>query len=185
MILQCVHCGRHYDAGGASAGQAIACQCGDLLSVPSPEDLEDGQVVMEFVERWAQSCDTTAAALASGEGWEFIAGSVEIGLKHDAAAGTITIRSSVMPLPEDDAARLALYARLLELNYQQTGEARFALADDEVIVTFTRPTLGLDYHEFQQAIDQVARTADDYDDELRLDFLGQAAEEIDLSDDEV
>jgi hypothetical protein len=184
MIVECVHCGRQYDACEAPAASAVACQCGDLLAVAAPEDLEGEEVVKQFIERWARSCDTTADALAVADGWEFIAGSAAISIGHDAAAGTLTIRSSLLPLPQDEALRLALFQRLLELNYQQTGEARFALADDEVIVTFTRPTLGLDYHEFQQAVEQVARTADDFDDELRQEFLGDAAE-IDLSEDEV
>jgi hypothetical protein len=184
MIVDCIHCGRQYDAAGVSSGSAIACQCGDLLAVAVPEELEGEEVVKQFIERWAKSCDTTAEALAVEAGWEFIAGSAAIRIDHDAAAGSLTIRSSLLPLPEDASARLALFERLLQLNFQQTGEARFAIADAEVIVTFTRPTLGLDYHEFRQAVEQVARTADDFDDELRQEFLGAPASEIDLTDDE-
>ena len=185
MILDCVHCGRQYDAGGIISGTAIACACGDLLAVPTHEELEDEAVVKQFVHRWAKSCDTTADALAVAGGWEFIAGSAAIRIEQDTATATLTIRASLLPLPDGDSARLALFQRLLELNYQHTGEARFAIADGEVIVTFTRPTLGLDYHEFQQAVEQVARTADDFDDELRLQFFPTASSEIDLSGDEV
>jgi hypothetical protein len=185
MILDCAHCGRQYDASQIAPGGAVACACGDLLAVPGPEELEDDAVVKQFVERWARTCDTTPDALAVEGGWEFIAGSAAIRIEHDTQAATLTIRASLMPLPDGESPRLALYQRLLELNYRDTGEARFAVADGEVIVTFTRPTLGLDYHEFQQAVEQVARTADDFDDELRLQFFPGTAGEVDLSGDEV
>ena len=182
MIVDCAHCGRQYDVGQLTAGQAVACECGDLLCVPSPEELEGPQVVEKFVERWAEACDTSAGALAVEGGWEFIAGSVEVRVEHDDEAATITIRSALLPVPQEPSRRAALFEKLLHLNHRQTGEARFAVAEGEVLVTFTRPTLGLDYHEFQQAVEQVARVADDYDDEL----LGEFGEQpIDLADDEV
>jgi hypothetical protein len=182
MIVQCARCGSEYDAGQLAAGSSVQCQCGDLLCVPAADDLERPEVVQQFVERWARSCDTTAEALAVDGGWEFLAGSAEVRIEHDAEEATLTIRSDVMALPADAAHRAALLEKLLRLNYQQTGEARFAIDGEEVIITFTRPTLGLDFHEFTQAVDQVAATADDFDDELRREF-GEA--ELDLSDDEV
>lgn len=183
MIVQCARCGREYDAGQLSAGSAVNCECGDLLCVPGADDLEHPEVVKEFVDRWARSCDTTAEALAVDGGWEFLAGSAEVRIEHDAEEATLTIRSDVMTLPADAQQRAALFEKLLRLNYHQTGEARFAIDGDEVIITFTRPTLGLDFHEFQQAVDQVASTADDFDDELRREFADER--EIDLADDEV
>lgn len=183
MILDCAHCGREYDVGRLEPGAAVSCECGDLLCVPAAEDLEHPEVVQQFVQRWASACDTTAEALAVEGGWEFVAGSAVVRIEHDAEQATLTIRSAVMPLPDADPQRLALYEKLLRLNYHQTGEARFAVDGAEVIITFTRPTLGLDYHEFQQAVEQVAATADDFDDELRREFGLEA--EIDLSDDEV
>lgn len=183
MILDCTHCGREYDVGQLEAGATVACACGDLLCVPAIEDLEQAGVVRQFVERWANSCDTTAAALAVDGGWEFLAGSAAVLIQHNAQTAVITIRSSLLPLPEDAGLRLALYEKLLRLNYQQTGEARFAIDGNEVIVTFTRPTLGLDYHEFQQAVAEVAATADDFDDELRREF--SPADEAQISDDDV
>jgi hypothetical protein len=145
--------------------------------------MEHPDVVKEFVARWAGSCDTTAEALAAAGGWEFVAGSAVVRIEHDAEQSRLTIRSAVMPLPEAESQRLALFEKLLRLNYHQTGEARFAVDGDEVIVTFTRPTLGLDYHEFQQAVEQVAAAADDFDDELRREFAGEL--EIALAEDEV
>jgi hypothetical protein len=183
MILDCARCGREYDAGALEAGAAVACECGDVLCVPAADDLEHPEVVKQFVQRWAGSCDTTAEALAVEGGWEFVAGSAVVRIEHDAQEATLTIRSSVMPLPADEPQRLALFEKLLRLNYHRTGEARFALDGGEVIVTFTRPTLGLDYHEFQQAVEQVAATADDFDEELLREFAGQ--DEIDLTEDEV
>jgi hypothetical protein len=183
MIVACAHCRREYDVGHLPPGAAVSCECGDLLCVPAAEDLEQPEVVRQFVERWAKSCDTTAGALAADGGWEFVAGSAVVRIEHDALEATLTIRSSVMPLPDEPSQRLALYEKLLRLNYHQTGEARFAIDEGEVIVTFTRPTLGLDYHEFQQAVEEVAATADDFDDELRREFGGQ--EEVDLAEDEV
>jgi hypothetical protein len=148
VIVQCARCGCEYDAGHLAAGSAVACQCGDLLCVPAADDLEHPEVIEQFVERWAKSSDTTADALAVDGGWEFLAGSAEVRIEHDAEDAALTIRSSVMTLPADAKRRAAMMEKLLRLNYQQTGEARFAIDADEVIITFTRPTLGLDYHEF-------------------------------------
>ena len=170
MILLCAHCGKSYDAAGLEGGSVVQCACGDWLSVPEADALTGASMIGAYVERWAAACGTTAEALAVDGGWEFIAGSAQVRIQHDAEDDSLTVYSTLLVVPEQAAQRLPLFTKLLELNYRRTGEARFALADSEVLVTFTRPTQGLDFHEFQRAIEEVARTADDYDDELQTEY---------------
>ena len=99
----------------------------------------------------------------------------------------LTIDSTILTLPDHLPAEPDLLRRLLELNHRATGEARFALVGRNVVVTFTRPTLGLDYEEFETAITAVTRTADDYDDQLQAEFLSTLQPdlpEIELSDED-
>ena len=177
MILQCANCERHYDAGTLERGNVVRCECGDLLVVPDPEQLEAAAMLGEYLERWAQDFGKTADSLKVDGGWEFIAGSVVVRIAHDEAEQTISIESILLPIPEDEDRRLSLFSRLLELNHRRTGEARFAIHGGQVTVTFTRPTLGLDYLEFQRAVEEVARTADDYDDELSAEFGAAATDD--------
>jgi len=177
MIVECGQCQRKYDASTLEPRAVVHCQCGDLLIVPEGEQLETLHVVEKYLDRWAQEHGQSAEQLRANQGWEFIAGSALVRVEQDAADETVTIEAAMLPVPEKAETQLALFTRLLELNHRTTGEARFAVRDQEVVVTFTRPTLGLDYLEFQRAIEEVARTADDYDDELTAEF--GAAEEND------
>ena len=170
MILHCGKCDRHFDAAGVEPRSVVRCECGDLLMVPDPEQLEAANVIPQYLERWAQEFGKSAESFQAGDGWEFIAGSAMIRIEHDAVEQTFSVESVLLPVPDNERRRLDLYSRLLELNYRRTGEARFAVQSDQVVVTFSRPTLGLDYLEFQRAVDEVARAADDYDDELTAEF---------------
>jgi hypothetical protein len=170
VILSCAHCDRQYDAAELEPRSVVRCECGNLLIVPDPEQLESPTVIHEYLERWAGESGKTAASLQVDGGWEFVAGSAIVRIEHDLSENTISIESLLMSIPDAAERRLALFAKLLELNYRATGEARFAVHRGQVTISFTRPTLGLDYLEFQRAVEEVARTADDYDEELAAEF---------------
>ena len=176
MIVECGQCRRRYDAATLDSRAVVRCECGDLLIVPDAEQLENLAVVEKYLERWAEEHGQSAEQLRAHGGWEFIAGSALVRVEHDPAEETVTIEAALLAVPEAADKQLPLFTRLLELNHRKTGEARFAVREQEVVVTFTRPTLGLDYVEFQRAVEEVARTADDYDDELTAEF-GEPTEE--------
>ncbi len=144
-------------------------------------------MVSKYVQRLVAEEGIKLGSVASADRWIFQRGSARIEIAFDAQDNDLTVESVIMPLPDAAARRHALYERVLELNHRSTGEARFAIRAGDLIVTFTRDVIGMDYLEFQSAIASVSRTADDYDDELRGAFLFGAApaddadEEVDLS----
>ena len=69
----------------------------------------------------------------------------------------------VVTLPPE-AARLAFFARLLELNAKGMRNAAFGVLGDKVVVVSERPADGLDPQEVEQILQHVAATADHYDD---------------------
>lgn len=75
---------------------------------------------------------------------------------------------TVLPLPVAD--ELALYRKLLTLNWLTTLEAHFAIAEDQVQVVATRTLGGITAGEISRLITIVATLADDYDDALRAEF---------------
>ena len=201
MILTCDKCGASYDAADLSPAQPIRCQCGDLLLVPEADAIPQTDVVERYVERWSSAHGLSAAQLAEkndaddsaaepASAWHFVAGSGLIHIAHDHHRSELAISATLMPLPANAQSRHDLCRRVLTLNLHHTGEARFALDRDQLVVTTRRPTLGLDFHEFQSLVECVARAADDFDDELREEFGNQVEgdafedDEIDLAADE-
>lgn len=188
MILCCGHCDAQFDVSGRDPGTFVMCRCGDVLVIPQMESLEASAMVGKYVQRLVAEEGIKLASEAPVDRWVFQRGSARIEIVFSAQDNDLTVESVTMPLPDDAARRHALYQRVLELNHRSTGEARFAVRADDLIVTFTRDVTGMDYVEFQSAIASVSRTADDYDDELRRAFLCDAAtaddgdEEVDLSE---
>jgi len=91
-------------------------------------------------------------------------------MNHDASENNITVFGDLLQLPQEEVKQCDLYQRVLKLNFHATGEARFALAGESLVVCFSRPTLGMDYHEFQHAVAAVAQVANDFDEELAEEF---------------
>lgn len=185
MLLRCAQCESHYDASGLEPGTVVTCPCGDVLLVPDLEGVEEAVLIENYMRRLATEEGVKLEDLSRGDGWELQRGSARVRLDYCQPEDRLTIESTILPVPNDPAKQPRLFRRILELNYRSTGEARFALRGNEVLVTFTRSALGLDYVEFVHAVESVCRTSDDYDDELRSAFLEsgpeiQTDEEIDL-----
>jgi T3SS (YopN, CesT) and YbjN peptide-binding chaperone 1 len=185
MVLRCTQCYSLYDASGLEPGTAVTCQCGDALLVAELEAMEGAVLIENYMRRLATDEGLKLEDLSRGDGWELQRGSARVRLDYAPKEEQLTIESTILSLPADAAKQPRLFRRILELNYRATGEARFALRGDEVVVTFTRSVIGLGYVEFLHAVESVCRTADDYDDELRSAFLESAPEiqtdeEIDL-----
>jgi hypothetical protein len=187
MILCCGHCSARFDVSGCEPGTFVSCSCGDVLVIPELDSVEALVMIGKYVRRLAAEEGITLSSDAPADRWVFQRGSARIEVLFTPQDNALTVEAVIMALPDDGARRHALYHRVLELNHRATGEARFAIRSDALIVTFTRDVAGLDYIEFRSAVASVSRTADDYDDELRAAFLPDAAtaagddEELDLS----
>lgn len=102
--------------------------------------------------------------------WKFKYGSVEVlvqlsGLTDD---DTLTVWSTILPGPFRN--ELELLRKLMHLNGAETLEARFALAQDQIVVLTSRTVADLSPGEISRAITIVATLADDYDDALIAEF---------------
>ena len=99
-------------------------------------------------------------------GWKFRYGTVDVFvyLTGESAADTLIVWSPVLALPAKDEAGLNKF--LLEKNWLDTLEARFALKGDQVVLTCSRTLQDLDPGEVSRAITIVATLADEYDEML-------------------
>lgn len=75
----------------------------------------------------------------------------------------------VVLLPPE-AARLAFFARLLDLNAKAMRNASFGVLGDRVVVVSERPAEGLDPEEVEQILVHVGATADHYDDLFATEY---------------
>jgi Putative bacterial sensory transduction regulator len=98
--------------------------------------------------------------------WKFRYGTVDVFvyLTGESAADTLIVWSPVLALPAKDEAGLNKF--LLEKNWLDTLEARFALKGDQVVLTCSRTLQDLDPGEVSRAITIVATLADEYDEML-------------------
>lgn len=97
-------------------------------------------------------------------------GSAQVAINVLDDHGVLLLLARVMSVPK--TGREALYRRLLELSFLETGDASFAIdaARDEVYVRAVRPLSGLDYEELERLLGTVGRTADAWDDNLRREL---------------
>jgi hypothetical protein len=185
MIIACGQCKSMYDVSAHEAGTPVVCKCGEILLVPEQDYIEGATMITTYMKRLAEEENIRLGTIQDAGVWEFRRGSAVIRVEYSPKEDQLTVGSIIMPIPENVTHKVELYQRILELNHRSTGEARFATAAGNVIVTFSRYVTGLDYVEFHSAIESVSRTSDDYDDELRADFMpgteGAEDEEIDLS----
>ncbi|URR35197.1 YbjN domain-containing protein [Thermosynechococcus sp. HN-54] len=134
-------------------------------------------------ENWVEIIETVISGLHQGEAplvgqtdsgkiWMFRYGSAEVfvQLSGHTEEDFLTIWSPVLPLPVTD--ELALYRKLLTLNWLTTLEAHFAIAEGQVQVVATRTLGGISAGEIARLITIVATLADDYDDALKAEFKG-------------
>jgi len=116
--------------------------------------------------------DQTAMVNHTEEGhlWKFRYGTVEVFVQLTGLSDedTLTVWSTVLPLPVKDEPRLLRH--LLEMNWLTTLEARFAIVDNQVVVLATRSLAELSPGEISRAITIVATLADEYDEPLQQDF---------------
>lgn len=102
--------------------------------------------------------------------WKFKYGSVEVfvQLTGQTDEDMLVVWSPVMKLPAKNEA--ALTRKLLELNWSDTFESHFCIADDQVVVLAQRTVAELSPAEVSRNITVVATVADNYDESLQQEF---------------
>ncbi|NEO74463.1 YbjN domain-containing protein [Moorena sp. SIO3H5] len=129
---------------------------------------------VENIETVISSLEQNNSAMVShseeGYLWKFQYGSVEVFVQLTGSTDddTFTAWSSVMNLPAKDEA--TLMRKLLEMNWYDTFESRFAIVEEQVVVLSTRTVAELSPGEISRAITVVATIADDNDDLLQAEF---------------
>ncbi|HEY9673032.1 MAG TPA: YbjN domain-containing protein [Waterburya sp.] len=144
--------------------------------IVATELVEDCTTVdhVEIIETVISSLDQDETAMVShnedGYMWKFKYGSVEVFVQLTGSTDddSFMVWSSVLRLPAKNEAELM--RKLLEMNWSDTFESRFAICDDQVVVLSSRTVAELSPGEISRAITVVATIADDNDDALQAEF---------------
>ena len=130
---------------------------------------------VEVIENVIDTLEQNDSAMVShpSEGgylWKFTYGSVEVFVQLTGTTDedTITVWSSVLKLPAKD--ELGLMRKLLQMNWTETFESRFAIIEDQVVVITSRTVAELSPGEISRAITIVATIADNNDEALQEQF---------------
>jgi Tir chaperone protein (CesT) family len=139
------------------------------MSTMAKNDLDR---VNDYLARFSQLVGVSIQPLDSEGYTQVVRGSATIGINVLAEKGFILLLSPMLDSPTRNQAEL--YRTLLELNYLRTEDAAFAI-DRESGRVYLRALHSLDlldYEEFCDLLDTVARVADEWDDKLRSQFGG-------------
>jgi hypothetical protein len=93
---------------------------------------------------------------------------VYVQLTGETEEDTLSLWSPVLTLPAKD--ELGLFKHLLEMNCNETLEARFGLSGNQVLVITTRTLEDISAAEISRLMTIVATVADDADDVLKAEF---------------
>ncbi len=141
----------------------------DDLAVSAPAN-----GLVDVIETVISSLEQEQTAMVShtdgGHVWKFQYGTVEVFVQLTGLteADTLTVWSSVLQLPAKDEAHLT--RKLLEMNWSGTLEARYAIANNAVVVVTSRSLADLSPGEISRAITIVASLADENDEPLQQEF---------------
>lgn len=138
------------------------------------EFIEQTSTRKEVIETVISSLEQNDSAMVvqteGGYLWKFQYGSVEIfvQLTGESDEDLLTVWASVLQLPAKDEP--ALTRKLLEMNWAQTYETRFAINSDRVVVMSQRTVADLSPEEMSRILTLVATIADDNDEFLQTTF---------------
>lgn len=102
--------------------------------------------------------------------WKFKYGSVEVFVQLPGTSDEdiLTVWSPILKLPVQNEA--GLLRKLMEMNWTNTFESRFAIVGDQVVVSAQRTLAELSPAEVSRNITIVATIADDNDEALQAEF---------------
>jgi Putative bacterial sensory transduction regulator len=129
---------------------------------------------VEVIETVISSLQQDQSAMVShtdeGYLWKFKYGTVEVFVQLPGTSDEdmLSVWAVVLKLPVANEAGLT--RKLLEMNWDSTLEARFAVVGDQVIVCARRTLAGLSPAEVSRNITIVATVADDQDEALQAEF---------------
>ncbi|QPN58775.1 YbjN domain-containing protein [Synechococcus sp. CBW1002] len=155
------------------------------LSLP-PQPVSPVEDAVDLVDEVLESLGVSGQRQDGEEGfdWSFQVGSapIEVAIHPNPVLGELTleVRSPMLKLPCGNL--LALYRRCLELNRIVVG-CSIGVDQDVLVVAEERRLPGLDPPVFLQMLLNVASAADQFDDELAMEFgaikLGQESADPD------
>jgi hypothetical protein len=128
--------------------------------------------VGEFVKQFGEERGVEVDPLTP-EGFTQVArGSATVRINVLDEHGVLLLLAPVMRVPERNAE--AFYRKLLELSFLATSDAAFAVdkKTDMAYLRILRRLEGLDYEEFEDMLETIARVADEWDDKLKSQFAG-------------
>lgn len=150
----------------------------DAEAIAAANLVETTTSVVEVIETVIASLDSSETAMVNrgddgSHTWKFRYGTAEVFVQLTGLTDedTLTVWSQVLPLPANDEPKLM--RQLLEMNWTSTLEARFGIADNQVVILATRTLAELSPGEISRAITIVATIADEHDEPLQAQF-GQA-----------
>jgi hypothetical protein len=132
--------------------------------------MTDVQRVADYIQRFSELIGVAIDPLDSDGYTQVARGSATVGINVSEQKGTILFLAPIMDVPEKN--REALYRQLLELNYLATEDGAFAIdhGSGRVYLRALRSLDCLDFDEFVDMLDTIARVADEWDDKLRAQF---------------
>jgi hypothetical protein len=124
--------------------------------------VNDIERVGEYIARFAELIGVPVPPLDEHGCTQVARGSTTVKLQVFARQGFILFLAPIIEAPA--AGGEPLYRRLLELNYRATEDAAFAIDPDSgrVHLRALRSLASLDFDEFVDLLDTVARVADDW-----------------------
>lgn len=134
--------------------------------------MSDRARIAEYIQRFSELIGVPIAAPDADGFTQISRGSATVGINVVDEKGFLMLLAPIMDVPANN--REALYRQLLELNYLATEDGAFAIdrQSGRVYVRALRPLESLDFDEFVDLLDTVARVADEWDDKLRAQFGG-------------
>ena len=125
--------------------------------------------VSRFLERFARERNLTLPPLSPEGVGSIQRGSAVVTIHVLAERGVLLLLANVKSAPVLDEARMK---KLLQLSFVETGDAAFALhpKTGDLYLRALRGLAGLDYEEFEDLVDSIARTADHWDDKLAAEL---------------
>lgn len=129
---------------------------------------------VDVIETVIDSLDSDNTAMVNqstnGHLWKFKYGSAEVfvqltGINDE---DTLTVWSVVLSLPAKNEPQLM--RKLLEMNWQETVEARFAIVENQLVVVASRSVADMSAGEISRAVTIVATVADNHDDALQAEY---------------
>jgi Tir chaperone protein (CesT) family len=128
------------------------------------------ELINKYLEMFGKKNGITFRPLDKS-GYTFVKkGSATVGINVLSKQGVLIFLAFIMKIPE--SGQLDLYKKLLELNFLETADASFAIdkKSSKIYLRSLRGLTGLDYEEFVDILDTVAKVADLWDDRLLAEF---------------